>query len=718
MHRTLSVLALVLASTAIAAEPGRWAFEPKPDEFRPDALLDLRSLNEPITGFVRASPEGDFLNAAGQPLRFWAVNTSVQDPLPPHSLFPKRDLERHARWLAKRGVNMVRWHGAQYPLAGKNGASDDPMAVNREALDGLWRLVAAMKKEGIYTTISPYWANALKVPATWGLGGPDKEDAHGLLFFHPKMQAAYHAWLRVLFTEPNPYTGVPLANEPAVAIIQLQNEDSLLFWTFNAISTESKALLARQFRDWVMAKYGTVHRAQAAWGGTRIAGDTDVAYGFFNLYDLTPKAAKPSEGKAKRLADQTQFLTETMLKFNAATVAYLKNDLGCKQLVNCGNWRTADAAALGDAERYSYTAGDVIGVNRYFGSPHVGERRGWAIMAGDRYADASILDQPWELPLALRQVRGLPTIISECSWTSPNGRQAESAFLAAAYQSLTGVDAVYWFATGATEWQQPMAANGFARDTVGKWVIATPEQVGQFPAAALAFRRGLIARGTPALLESRLPDDLWNRKPPLIVEEAGFDPNRDVGDAADRTVGGKVDPLAFLVGPVEVSFRNADGGTRVSDLSRYIDRKAKIVRSNTGEIAFDWGRRVATIDAPQVQGVCGYLNSAGGSFGLRDLTVVSNNDYAAILAVSLDGKPLASSSNVLVQVGTESRPTNWKAKPARIQIRNAPTVDGSEVVAIGSAPWSVVNAMGRLVIRNAALTRATALDQMETHCVS
>src|SRR5262245_15975768 len=121
MRRAVLLLFALLAGLALAAEPGRWAFDPKPDDFRADALLDLRSLNAPITGFVRASADGEFLDGSGQPLRFWAVNTSVQDPLPPYSLFPKRDLDRHARWLAKRGVNMVRWHGVQYPLGGKNG---------------------------------------------------------------------------------------------------------------------------------------------------------------------------------------------------------------------------------------------------------------------------------------------------------------------------------------------------------------------------------------------------------------------------------------------------------------------------------------------------------------------------------------------------------------------------------------------------------------------
>jgi len=57
------------------------------------------------------------------------------------------------------------------------------------------------------------------------------DDAHALLFFDPRMKAAYKGWLRELLTTPNPHTGIPLAKDPALAIIQIQNEDSTLFWT-------------------------------------------------------------------------------------------------------------------------------------------------------------------------------------------------------------------------------------------------------------------------------------------------------------------------------------------------------------------------------------------------------------------------------------------------------------------------------------------------------
>lgn len=118
----LAIGALLLAGpAALAQSPAdgaapSWRFEPAPDAFSPDSLLDLRELNEKVageTGFVRVGADGQFVRGDGAPLRLWAVNTDVgrgrfvATPLGPKTA---PDLARHARFLAKRGVNMVQLH--------------------------------------------------------------------------------------------------------------------------------------------------------------------------------------------------------------------------------------------------------------------------------------------------------------------------------------------------------------------------------------------------------------------------------------------------------------------------------------------------------------------------------------------------------------------------------------------------------------------------------
>ncbi len=290
------------------ADPGTWAFEPERDKFSPDALLDLRQLNEKPAGkqgrIARSANGADFVDGAGKPIRFWAVNTNVQ----------RRDdmaaIEEHARWLAKRGVNMVRHHGHLPP--GRGSKLTD---VNQSDIDAAWRLVAAMKQEGIYVTLSPYWASHTKPEPTWGLKHAGNNSLTGLVFFDPQLQDAYKSWLRALLSPANPHTGIPLAKDPAVAIFQIQNEDSLLFWTEQAIKGPQRRELGKLFGQWLVRKYGSLAQATQAWGGQpSVAGD-DLAGGIVmphQIWNLTQSQQGPM---GKRLNDQLAFYTDLMHDF-------------------------------------------------------------------------------------------------------------------------------------------------------------------------------------------------------------------------------------------------------------------------------------------------------------------------------------------------------------------------------------------------------------------
>ena len=263
---------------------------------------------------MKLSKDGEsFVLGDGTPARFWAVTTSAGHE---HSI---EDLAHHARFLAKRGVNMVRLHGFLNPK-GKDSRVTD---VDEKVVDEAWKLVAAMKKEGIYVTISPYWAASVKpVPAGWGIDGwPENEAPQGLLFFNPRLQEGYRAWLKALLSRPNPYTGIPLAKDPALAIIQLQNEDSLLFWTAQNIKGKQAELLGRQFGDWLKAKYGSLAKAFTAWRNDGAQGDrrAEGIVGLLLVWEWT----QPREGgRKRRLDDQLQFFTETMHRFNTECQRY------------------------------------------------------------------------------------------------------------------------------------------------------------------------------------------------------------------------------------------------------------------------------------------------------------------------------------------------------------------------------------------------------------
>ena len=188
--------------------------------------------------------------------------------------------------------------------------------------------------------------------------------------------------------------------------------------------------------------------------------------------------------------------------------------------------------------------------------------------------------------------------------------------------------------------------------------------LGQFPAAALLFRQGYLSQGPAVVHEERSLDDVFHRRLPLIAEEGAWDPNRDKGAMpAGTPFKAAVDPLAYLVGRVEVKYGGDPARSTVADLSKYIDPARKTVRSITGQITTDLARGLYLVDAPKAQGVAGFLGGAGPQ-KLSDVTIECANQYALVVVVALDDRPIAASRRLLVQVGTVCRPTGWREQPA------------------------------------------------------
>jgi hypothetical protein len=417
------LVAIFLVVDAVQAV-GDWAFKSPADSSIEEPVLNLRSLNEKEagqSGFIQRSPAGDaFLLGDGTPVRFWAVNSKITG-------FDDQQLDQHARWLARIGVNMVRLSGVTLQSKAPRSKVTD---VSEESLRNIWRAVAAFKKQGIYVTLHPYWGEGNGADLTdWGIAGyTGKDQPWGLLFFNQELQRGYRAWLKELFTRTNPYTGIPLARDSAVGLFILQNEDSLLFWTSQGIKPAQKAVLATKFVEWLKARYGSLDAALKSWDGDRHKDDRPAA-GIVGLYDISQAAVAQTGGRAKRIADQYQFFVETMRRFNAETETYLREKLGCRMLICAGNWRTASDELMLDAERWSYTTNEVIAKNHYFNSLHEGPASAWAINQGDLIADQSVLFSPWMFPVNLKQVAGHPNIITESTWTNPNLYQSEAAFL-------------------------------------------------------------------------------------------------------------------------------------------------------------------------------------------------------------------------------------------------------------------------------------------------
>ncbi len=705
MMKITLILSLCVAGAVHFVTAREWSFNPGEDRFLDEAMLDLRYLNEAEAGqhgFVALSEDGEsFVRGDGRPLRFWSACTRIDlHPVPAWTL---EEIESFYRFLAKRGVNLVRVFG-QLPLLDP----DKPLStINPKQLDVMHRHVAVAKQHGIYLFLTPYWGHEVEFQSDWGQREGDMP--YSMVFWEEHLQQAYKDWFRKIYGTVNPYTGMAIKDDPSVAVIQVHNEDSILFWTFNALTPRQLKVVGAQFSDWVTQRYGSLPKALSKWGGA-IEGDS-IDEGVLAMQGLHVLMNAKEGPDGLRLRDQMEYMVEIQRRFYDEMAGFLRDEVGCQQLLNACNWRTAHSPTLDDLERYTYAGLEVMAVNRFVTGPHVGAAPGWRIEAGDRYVPLSTLKNPLALPVSVRAPRGFPFLLTETTWVAPNPWQVEGPFVAAAYMGLTGFDSAFFFSSDSVEWKRDASISSYP-GSIHKWHANVPQFAGQFPAPALAHRLGYITEAaTPAVLERRTKADLLDRVPAQPSEEQGFDPNRDSSyTQSDMEKGGEIDPLAFLVGPVKVELDATRSQTETVDLSRYINRESGTIRSLTDEVLLNFKQGVCIVDTPCFQGTAAFFHDVGGIVNTRDLRIHSKNEYGTVMAVSMDEQPLVDSKRILLQTGTVTRPKGWKESPATLETEDTGPIEGYQIDHVGTPPWSPRQNQTRIDLNNASISKATVLD--------
>ena len=673
-----------------AADSTDWLdFNPPSDSFT-ESPIDLRGLNESFAGEhgVIAARGDRFVHSGnGREVKFWAVNG------PPGNL-KREELQRCARRLAKYGVNLVRLHSALFDKAGN---ADTAKVTRAQAI------VSAMRAEGIYSHFSIYFPLWLSPPADhpWLKGYDGKKHPFASLMFNPEFQERYRSWWKALLLTPDA-DGRRLIDEPAVFGLEVQNEDSFFFWTFNPdqIPDEQMRLLEARFALWVKKRYGSLDDAVQRWKGQGAKRDNfkEGRVSFRPLWNVFNE-------RSERDKDTARFLFETQQEFYIETVRFLRS-LGFKGVITASNWATASPEVFGPLEKWSYTAGDFIDRHGYFSVTHKGENAEWSIRNGHTYADRSALRFEPALPGKPKQFvhpamdityDDKPSMISETTWNRPNRFRSEAPLYFASYGALQGSDAIVHFALDGANWS---VKPGF---WMQPWTLMAPSQIAQFPAAALIYRRGLVKPGGILARIELNTNDLLNLQGTPLPQDASFDELRlkDIPTGTEIKSGQRIDPLIHYAGRVTVSFTNKPGRTMLSDLKPFIDRASGVVRSSSGELALDYRKGLLQVNAPGAQGASGDLKAAG-EMEMHDLTIQSALDNGHIVVVALDGEPIARSSRMLVQAMSEEAPTGFAAEVTTNGVKR--------ITNIGRDPWRIRALHGTIRFKHTDAARFQPLD--------
>ena len=231
---------------------------------------DFSSFNSPIgTNRVRVDAEGHF-SVDERRIRFWGVNFAGDSPF-----MPTNNAEAVAARLAKFGINSVRLHHMDPSWAYNGGliayTSSSSTNFNPVNLERLHWLVSRLKAHGVYSDVNLLVGREYR--SGDGLGpevtGMDWKDAHILGYFFEPALALQEDYATKLLTPTNRFSGLPLAQDPAVAFVEIINENGIIEkWLeggLDRLPTRYALSLQTRWNAWLAARYTNDTAMLSAW---------------------------------------------------------------------------------------------------------------------------------------------------------------------------------------------------------------------------------------------------------------------------------------------------------------------------------------------------------------------------------------------------------------------------------------------------------------------
>lgn len=676
------------------AGPADW-FEVAPDDdaFSPASIIDMTSLlHTPAGKFGFVTRQGEALTVGGKPIKFWGCGANIQQDK------TREWQEQWIRYLAKHGVNMVRQHTVQAQL-GPLVKSNGKLGFDPQRLDQWDWWCAKLKEHGIYMTWSICYPHPISKDEGYALfddlppyhNRQDLRSTSGLVPLSRELQESEWRYVKLLLEHKNKYTGVRYLDEPALAVLEVHNEDSI-FWhaPLNDLATgknfpKHSALMKAGFAQWLKKRYGNDERLREAWGRGFRNGDSVnnvkmPLYGAWQMASGGP-AQRPQQ-EAKRMGDFIRYLAEMQRAYYDHREEQLR-DLGFKAVTVTTAWRAGGPAA-DPANLWTDDAMTMIDRHNYYG----GGDGGHSIKEG-KVNNGTHLGQPGGgiLSLGFYQVEDKPFSVTEWTQLPPNQWKAEIAPLMAFYGfGMQGWDASYHFLSSRNRM-------GAGWPNLSSYVTDTPHFIGQFPALAFAIYKGHITEAPLAAARRVKLDDLFAGVDPLGQDFTG-------GGYDNKELKGSLNTPAevLAIGRVTAKFGDNLKPSSKVDWSKYWDQKAKIVRSLTGQLTWDYGKRIVTVDTNKTQGVIGF---AGGSTQkLSGVTVADiKTPFVSLIFTPLDDKPLATSGHILITAMAQDKQTGTEYN-----------ADGTQLLKAGGPPLLMEPVQATITLAGPAPQSVRAVD--------
>jgi hypothetical protein len=608
-------------------------------------------------GFVRVQ-NGHLVKGNGARLRLWGVH--LTDWSRGSVMLPsKEDAAMWAQTLARYGVNCVRLHfiDLDAPRGLIAAGGNDSRRFDAQQLDRLDFLVSELKKRGIYIDLNLNVGRSYKA----GDGVRDHDRirwAKGMTLYDPRLIELQKEYAKQILTHVNPYTKLEYRHDPAIAIVEILNENAL--WVgFNAPTPYYNDMLTSQYNDWLETTLTPAERQRLR----EITGAP--------VDSLIPRLRGPEVGSAprERYDAEMRFITHAESKFYLDMAKYLRDSLGVKVPIT----GTADHSHTGSSYPMlsSLAKLDIMDGHTY-----------WQHPGSPPPVNTPMVNDPLHstvVKLSRTAVAGKPYTVSEFNHPFPNDWASEGFPILAAYGSFQDWDAImiYTFEPKRDADWSPYVGDPFD-------ISLDPVRMTQMAAGALMFLRGDVRPARQTVNRSYTREQLFESRKLDRSLQPYFTPGFPLSTPLRH--GSRI---SAFDGPPTETFAGSDSMPIVSD-----------TRQLSWQVSPENTNGIVTIDTERSQALIGFVRTGGKS--TKNLTAHIDNSFASIVLVSLDSNPLSRTARMLLSAGSRVTNAGLQWNPERTRTLN-----------FGGPPSLIEPVTGAIVLRNlegALAVSAVALD--------
>ncbi len=623
--------------------------------------VDMSFLNpEPAgkSGYITVK-DGHFADGEGNPIRFFGTNVTFANCFP-----EKETASKIAVRLKKLGFNVMRFHHMDMQAVPRGIWKRNMMEFDPEQLDKLDWFISELKKNGIYINLNMHVSR--------NYPGPRYEHHHFNFgksidqFYQPyiEMQKNYAHSLLGHF---NPYTGTTYLEEPAVAFVEVNNENSLLsnWWLLPELKDEHRSALNKMWKEWL--KNHPEYKKE-------IAKNPDL----FTIAKNLKETASVSEKEMF-----WGFLVDTEMAYTKEMTEYIKNKLKSPSLISQTQSSYSGVAGVFREAKYA----DFVDQHSYWEHPAFPGAQwsssDWLIRNTSMVASKT---GGTLLKFGQHRTNGMPLTISEYDHPAPNDYCAEMYPMLNSVAAFQNWDGIYHFDLG----------GGYESGRITGFFSSTGHPLKQIfiPVGTVLFRMKGVSTGERKvqlnLPEKSLMGELIDSGDRLRLHSSNMNVIWEKAGASPALIVQR--PMEVVIGGDELTI--TESGQDASE----------IWKSDNGQIS--WDNRepenaVFTVNAPTAKIAVGYIGEKNIELGEITISMDKNpNNWACVSLVSLDGKPTLESEKMLLVVAGKAENTDMKWNENRTSV-------GTEW---GEAPVLVEGLPGLISFRKAGNISIQALN--------